>query len=250
MRSPAFQFYPKDYESDEHVKLMTLEQEGAYLRLLCHAWLHGSIPAEVRALALICRVPTAKMARLWPGVKPCWKDAGDGRLVNGRQERDRVSQQARRVVSEEKGRKGAQKRWSKHSPSHQPGHPPATPQAMPGDGFASASASATARRTDGPAPERPNPLVSETDRDQWELESLRLVREIEAARLSRQRAGHALAADEPVDGVEIFARAAHYEGAAPGRTKCNPATMRRDRLVNTVLDLRATLKAEQAKAPA
>lgn len=95
--------------------------------------------------------------------------------------------------------------------------------------------------------EKPNPFLAERGRDAWELEALALTRDIGALRLERQRAGDHLADDEPVDGTEIFALAAHYEGAAPGRTKCNPANLRDDRLVNTVLDLRATLKAEQAK---
>ncbi len=38
MKSPAFQFYPSDYLSDENVDSMTLEQQGAYWRLCCHAW--------------------------------------------------------------------------------------------------------------------------------------------------------------------------------------------------------------------
>lgn len=37
-KSPAFQFYPRDYLADPIVVCMTLEEQGAYVRLLCHAW--------------------------------------------------------------------------------------------------------------------------------------------------------------------------------------------------------------------
>lgn len=37
-KSPAFQFYPADYLADENVDAMTLMQQGAYMRLICHAW--------------------------------------------------------------------------------------------------------------------------------------------------------------------------------------------------------------------
>lgn len=113
-QSPAFMFYVKDYESDENVKGMSLEQEGAYLRLLLHGWLHGSIPEDVPTIAKICRVPRAKMARLWNGIRPCWKPAGNGRLKNKRQERERRKQKEYRQGKAEAGLKGAQKRWQSH----------------------------------------------------------------------------------------------------------------------------------------
>ena len=39
--SPAFQFYPADYLTD--TEWMTSEEEGVYMRLLCHCW-RGSAP--------------------------------------------------------------------------------------------------------------------------------------------------------------------------------------------------------------
>jgi uncharacterized protein YdaU (DUF1376 family) len=47
--SPAFQFYPGDYLGSMRVQLLSVEQEGAYLRLLCYCWLHGSIPNNTSA---------------------------------------------------------------------------------------------------------------------------------------------------------------------------------------------------------
>jgi uncharacterized protein YdaU (DUF1376 family) len=58
-KSPAFQFYPDDYLGDDAVELMTLEQQGAYMRLLCHAWKQdepGVIPDDDRWLAGVTRL--------------------------------------------------------------------------------------------------------------------------------------------------------------------------------------------------
>lgn len=46
-RSPAFQFYPSDWLSSMRVTLMTIEEEGIYIRLLCYCWSHGFIPNSV-----------------------------------------------------------------------------------------------------------------------------------------------------------------------------------------------------------
>lgn len=228
MKSPAFSFYPKDYMSDENVLLMSLEQRGAYVDLLCHAWLHGSIPSETPALALICRTTPARMARLWPGIKPCWKEAGPGRLVNGRQERERAGQQARRAQAEEKGKKGAAKRWLDHSPSYAP----AKAQPMPGDGFPSARPSAsTYPLTDTKQTARQNPLLG--DRASRERECLDLVT--------------AVAQKDGIDPVEAFSRSAEWKG----KGAVNPAALSDDRLLHTIRDLRrrAGTKADEPSLP-
>lgn len=49
--SPAFQFYPADWLADENVSLMTMEEEGAYIRSLCYCWREGSIPSDPDKLA-------------------------------------------------------------------------------------------------------------------------------------------------------------------------------------------------------
>ena len=46
MKSPAFQFYPSDYMASQRVKMMSLEEEGAYCNLLWSCWQHGSIPED------------------------------------------------------------------------------------------------------------------------------------------------------------------------------------------------------------
>lgn len=113
-RAPAFQFYPKDYESDEHVKLMDLAQEGAYLRLMSNQWMNGSIPSDICQLAKICRTTPAKMRALWPGLAPCFVVAAEGRLVNRRLERQREEMLSHRAERSEAGRRGANSKWHSH----------------------------------------------------------------------------------------------------------------------------------------
>lgn len=70
MKRPAFQFYPGDYLSDMAVSLMTAEEEGHYIRLLCYCWLEGSLPNDDVQLAKLlklnggsCLVPTVVKGR-------------------------------------------------------------------------------------------------------------------------------------------------------------------------------------------
>jgi uncharacterized protein YdaU (DUF1376 family) len=55
MSSPAFQFYPADYLADANVQMMTLEEEGAYIRLLSYCWRESTIPADNASLSRLCK---------------------------------------------------------------------------------------------------------------------------------------------------------------------------------------------------
>ena len=52
-KSPAFQLYPKDFLVD--TAMMTAEEVGVYMRLICYAWVglpglkQGYIPGDERA---------------------------------------------------------------------------------------------------------------------------------------------------------------------------------------------------------
>lgn len=82
-KAPAYLWYPKDYESDEAVKLMTYEQEGIYKRLLDHQALHGSIPENPAQIALLVpKVTARRFLGLWPLIAQKFVPIGDGRLQN------------------------------------------------------------------------------------------------------------------------------------------------------------------------
>lgn len=52
---PYMPLYIKDFLVDEAVVCMTNEQLGAYVRLLMHNWLEGSVPDDEQKLAMLAR---------------------------------------------------------------------------------------------------------------------------------------------------------------------------------------------------
>ena len=109
MKSPAFQFYPADYTSSQRVRLLTLEEEGAYINLLCSCWLHGSIPADPAMAARL--VGKGCSATLATTVLTMFTPSSEaGRMVHERLERERLKQSDWREKSASGGRKSAELR--------------------------------------------------------------------------------------------------------------------------------------------
>jgi len=120
-KSPAFQFYPSDWLGSQRVSMMTLEEEGAYIRLLAYCWQHGSVPADPEAVArligkgasttLASRVLTMFQPPLQPPlVAPL---SGGNVLVHERLEEERSKQFKWKEKSSEGGRKSAELRKSR-----------------------------------------------------------------------------------------------------------------------------------------
>lgn len=105
--SPAFQFYPGDWLSSQRVQLMTLEEEGAYIRLLAYCWLHGSLPADPEKLARL--IGKGASTTLATTVATMFKADGD-KLVHERLEEEREKQELWRRKSSLGGKKSAEKR--------------------------------------------------------------------------------------------------------------------------------------------
>jgi len=112
-KSPAFQFYPGDFLSDENVISMTFEERGVYITLLSICWIQGSIPAD-----------HTKIIRLLPGLStPSVPDIvmdrftimpdNPVRLVNKRLEKERQKQEDFREKKSQAGKKGGASRWKK-----------------------------------------------------------------------------------------------------------------------------------------
>lgn len=111
MKSPAFQFYPKDWLSDLRVGLMSLEAKGAYLQLLCHQWLEqGPIPGDMRSLSFMCGCSVRKMRTLWPSIAPCFDSVGDDLIENSRLSQARVERELFLEKSSHGGKLSAEKR--------------------------------------------------------------------------------------------------------------------------------------------
>lgn len=109
--APAYQWYPKDYENDEAVKLMTYEQEGIYRRLLDHQALHGSIPALPAQIAmLVPKVPLKRFLSLWPAIAGKFTEVAGGRLVNQKLERVKANTATYKAIKAAAGRASAEAR--------------------------------------------------------------------------------------------------------------------------------------------
>jgi len=133
MKSPAFQFYPTDYLGSQRVQLLTLEEEGAYVRLLCSCWQHGSIPADPdQAARLIGKGASTTVARV---VLAMFQPSGEsGRLIHDRLEAEREKQAVWREKSSAGGRKSAEMRKGGSrvvEPPHQPNGNTPSPSPSP-----------------------------------------------------------------------------------------------------------------------
>ena len=109
-KRPAFQFYPGDWLGSQRVSLLSLEEEGAYLRLLASCWQHGSIPSDPEKIArLIGKGASTTLATtLATMFQPHPYDSA--LMVHDRLEREREKQDAWAEKSREGGRKSAEKR--------------------------------------------------------------------------------------------------------------------------------------------
>lgn len=108
-RSPAFQFYPKDFLTHATQAGMSLAEAGAYIRLLCHCWRNGGIPDEPDRLARMIGATPREMKAVWPTVRRCFEThpSDPGMLVQPRLEEESQKQaEFRRRQSD-----AATKRW-------------------------------------------------------------------------------------------------------------------------------------------
>jgi hypothetical protein len=115
VKSPAFQFYPAEFLSDENVALMNNQELGCYIRLMCYCWREGSIPSDIKKIAKLCGEDGSAMAQLWDSIKLCFKlgNGSSDRLIHPRLEKERLKQEAFKKERSESGQKGAKHRWNK-----------------------------------------------------------------------------------------------------------------------------------------
>jgi len=108
-KSPAFQFYAADYLADENVQLMTLEEEGAYIRALAYCWREGSIPSDPEKLSRLLKNCSNQASTV---VRNCFNQcSNDGsRLVHPRLEIEREKQRIWKEKSSEAGKRSGKSR--------------------------------------------------------------------------------------------------------------------------------------------
>jgi len=117
-KSPAFQFYPDAWLSSLDITLMTPSEEGAYLRLLCHAWLSPDcgLPADSNALKSLSRLGVS-WTKSEGRIRAKFREQ-DGRLYNDRLLAERTKQTIWREKSAEGGRRSVE---SKRQPNFKGG---------------------------------------------------------------------------------------------------------------------------------
>lgn len=93
-KRPAFQFYPRDFLSDERVRQMSHTERGIYITLLCLCWLETSLPLETDVLAKVVGMPIKRFTALWENsvLRKCFQLEEDGRLHHKRLDEERTKQ--------------------------------------------------------------------------------------------------------------------------------------------------------------
>lgn len=111
---PWFPFYVADFFQDENVAAMDHAAIGAYLRLLGHQWVEGSIPADQFRLRGLLKVNSEAWADLWPQLKPCFvkQIRHKDRLVNVRLDTERAKALNLRENLRKVRSAAARKRWN------------------------------------------------------------------------------------------------------------------------------------------
>jgi uncharacterized protein YdaU (DUF1376 family) len=164
---PAFQFYASDFLSDDAVSLMTHEQIGAYVLLLCHAWQRpDGLPSSLEALARLARyAPRRFQKRIWPALLPKFHTNATGNLENPRLERVRSEQNEYRERGRRGGTRSAERRREQRAAAkaseHASEHESERPSEQPINGRANAQQAGQLKgNTPSPSPSPvlpPNP---------------------------------------------------------------------------------------------
>lgn len=131
-KSPAFQFYPTDWLADGNVSAMSLEEEGAYIRLLSYCWNEGGLPSDLKVLARFCRTTEEHFMEMWERIQKCFVFDGK-KFQNPRLKKEREKQ---KKYSESMS-KNAKTRYQKEKPDAAA----AVPKQCRNDAFQSPSSS-------------------------------------------------------------------------------------------------------------
>ena len=99
--TPAFQFYPQDFLVG--TAMLSAEETGAYIRLLCYQWTNDGLPNDKVILARIAGCDGNAMGSIWDKFGIC----DDGKLRNARLNYVKIKQNEYRA----KQKANSEKRW-------------------------------------------------------------------------------------------------------------------------------------------
>lgn len=110
-KAPAFQFYAKEFLADANQAGMSLQEAGAYVRLMCVEWNEAGkgIPDSAVKCARMVGATDGHMKKMWPTLRRCFREHGSetGMLIHPRLEKEREKQESYRRRQSDKGRASA-----------------------------------------------------------------------------------------------------------------------------------------------
>lgn len=111
-KAPAFQFYPGDWLASGNIILMTPEQEGGYIRLLCYDWSGDGIVDNDAVLAALSRLGEGWLNGGSEIIRKCFVPHPEkpGFITNPRIQKEREKQRNWKEKSREGGLKSAASR--------------------------------------------------------------------------------------------------------------------------------------------
>lgn len=112
-KRPWFSLYCADILMDEKVRCMDNRAFGIYVKLLCHAWLEGSIPDDIARVSLMVGERLDVLQEAWADIRPCLFRKSKGRLSQKRLESERKIAEVLSAERTQSGRRGANIRWGK-----------------------------------------------------------------------------------------------------------------------------------------
>lgn len=166
-KSPAFQFYPKDFLLSRKVRNMSLTERGAYITLLSIDWMEGGLPTDLDQLAKDLDVPTQRFRKMWSSgpLHECFVEK-NGRLTNPRLQEERRKQAEYRRRQADNGAKGGRPKvkglGSSGKPTEKPAHETHSEATK---SSASSSLFASASSPSGESTERSRPIVQRIRKD-------------------------------------------------------------------------------------
>lgn len=148
-----FDFHALRFLKSEDVELMTAEEVGQFVLLMCNAWLGGKAASLPNNPALLAKY--ARCERVSEVVMREWKEGRDGRLYN-----ETLSEEWGAAVSRSAhGMRGAAARWNKvQSTGNAHENAPAMPEHSPSNAGVDAPPLVKPTQSN---PNQPNPIQSE-----------------------------------------------------------------------------------------
>lgn len=110
-QSPAFQFYPQDFLSDDKVMAMNAAARGVYIVLLCHCWLNHELPNDPKVIRRLGLYDGKGWPVIWGMIRECLF-LKDGKYIQPRIERERDKQAKFRSIKASAGQAGGKQRAS------------------------------------------------------------------------------------------------------------------------------------------